>query len=353
MDVIATSPDDLAAGIPLDRESVNLAQPPGQPMFGENHAFWLHDDATGIQINGHISTGEDIGAYDCRIGKMSLTFPDGRLYLLRERGRTSTPDTAASPTLRFRCVEPFRRWRCSFDGAMADCTISRAYLTAAPLDPYPVPVRFEIEAEMVAPAWMQGTIVAGGLGPVEPFIGGERYEQLLSNGGTLWIGGVEYPFAGQGNRTHRWGARDLNASATAPRMLGHTWATAIFPSGAGFGFQIYPTEDGGILWSEGHILRDGRLTPARVVRAPWLRNYWWGGEEFSIVLASDSDAELEIRGVTLSSVITQMLPAALPAEQIPIVQTCARFSANGETAINMMERSLRRVAIETGKGRPQ
>ncbi|MGE0385684.1 MAG: hypothetical protein AB7Q97_13210 [Gammaproteobacteria bacterium] len=342
-----------ASGLASERDFVTV-EPPGESAgYGENHAFWIHDEASGLQINGHINTCEDVGAYDQRVNKMSVNFPNGRLLLIRESGAGSDARTAAAGGLRFQCVAPFERWSCRFQGIMQDATITRNYMTGAPLDYFRVPVSFEVQTEMLAPAWIQGAFTEGGLGPVASFIGGERYEQLFRHTGKLSIGTETYSLSGYGNRTHRYGRRDLSATPSAARMLGHVWAAAIFPSGAGFAFQSYPMADGAILWSEAVIVRSGRLVPVTVVKAPWLSNYWLQGEPIEIRL-KDADGGLhEIRGETLGTVVGQMLPGLTAAEQVPLFQSHVRYTMNGENAINMLERSLRRVCIETGDGRPR
>ena len=65
---------------------------------------------------------------------------------------------------------------------MQDVTITRSYLSGRRWT-IRGSRRFEIEAEMAAPAWIQGAFTEGGLGPVTSFIGGERYEQLFRERG--------------------------------------------------------------------------------------------------------------------------------------------------------------------------
>lgn len=343
---------DYASGLPATYEQVTLEPPRDQPGFGENHAFWIHDEASGVHINGHLLTCEDVGAFDQRITKLSILFPNGRTLLLRETGGTSDLSTAAGANLRYQCLEPFRRWRCSFKGVMQDVTVARSYMSGVSAEYHRVPVSFEIDTEMGAPAWIQGAFTEGGLGPVASFIGGERYEQLFRATGQLTVGGVRLAISGCGNRTHRLGRRDLTATTTAPRMLGHVWAAALFPSGGGFGLQAYPTADGGMLWAEGYVIRDGALVGAQVLRAPWLNSYWSRGERLAISLRSHDGELFEIAGETLGTVVGARLPGASPAEQLSLFQAYARYEMRGETAINMIERSLRHGAIETGAGRP-
>ncbi len=343
---------DLTAGIDPAKDRVHLAPPADEPTFGENHAFWIHDEALGIQIIGHLNTAEDIGEFCQRLAKLSVSFPDGRLYQLREYGDGCSEDVAGSGSLRFRCLEPFRRWSCHFAGAMDDLTVVHNYRTGNVLDLPRVAVRFDVDTAMVAPAWLQGSMVEGGLGVATAYIGGERYEQLLRASGKLVVGGREYAINGFGNRTHRYGTRDLSASAQVPPMMGHVWGAAVFPDGSAFGLQVFPNRDGSILWGEAYVLSGGVQLPARIVRAPWLSGYRRYGEQIEILLETHGGELFEITGETISSVLTQMIPSPLPGEQVPLLQSHVRYRMRGQTADNMLERSLRRSAIETGVGRP-
>lgn len=343
---------DLTAGIDPAREKVHLSPPAGEPGFGENHAFWIHDEAQGIQIISHLNTAEDIGDFGQRLAKLSVSFPDGRLYQLREYGAGCSEDVAGSGNLRYRCLEPFRRWSCHFAGAMDDVTVVHNYRTGNVLDLPRVPVRFDVDTTMVAPAWLQGSMVEGGLGVATAYIGGERYEQLFRASGTLVVGGREYAINGFGNRTHRYGARDLSASAKVPPMMGHVWGAAVFPDGSAFGLQVFPNRDGSILWGEAYVLTGGVQRPARIVSAPWLSQYRAFGEAIEIVLEAQDGELFEITGETISSVLSQMIASPLPGEQVPLLQSHVRYRLRGQTAYNMLERSLRRSCIETGVGRP-
>lgn len=329
-----------------------LSPPDDDPRYGENHAFWIHDEVTGIQIIGHLNTTEELGDFSQRIGKLSITFPNGRLLQLRSTGPGTEAAGPSNGNKHFRCIVPFRKWTACFAGIMADASVPCAYLSTTPLDMPRIVVRFDVETEMVAPAWIQGALVAGGLGPVTPFIGGERYEQVFRASGTLVVDGESIPISGFGNRTHRYGVRDLATTVATPRMLGHVWAVAAFPSGEAFGLQIYPTEDGGILWGEAHFMREGKLINAEILEVPWLNSYHQHSEDMIIRLRSESGELFEVTGRSIGSVITLMIPAAQRGEQVPISQSAVRYTYKGEQVVNMMERSLRRTCIETGKGRP-
>lgn len=333
-------------------EKVSLVPPPDKPGFGENHAFWIHDETSGLHINGHIMTCEDIGRFDLRTAKLSIVFPNGRTLFRREVGGGSTENEVVGGNLRYGCVVPFKQWKCAFDGITHDITVERTYMSGTPLDPHRVPVTFEIDTIAGAPAWVQGSFTEGGLGPVAPFIGGERYEQLFKASGRVTIGKETIELKGFGNRTHRFGHRDLTATGSAPQMLGHVWTAGLFPSGTAFGLQTFPAADGGVLWGEAYVVRNGKMIGAEIVRTPWLRSYWRQGEALEIVLRTTDGEMHTITGETLGTVITGRLPGSTVGGQLSLFQSYARFTYNGETAINMLERSLRHSVIETGRGRP-
>ena len=77
---------DLSSGLSPEHDHVALSQPEGQASFGENHAFWLHDEASGVHINGHLNTCEDLGVFEQRVAKLSVAFPDGRLFTYSDTG---------------------------------------------------------------------------------------------------------------------------------------------------------------------------------------------------------------------------------------------------------------------------
>ena len=81
------------------------------------------------------------------------------------------------------------------------------------------------------------------------------------------LGDNEYAIDGGALRIRRQGIRRLGT------FRGHAWQSALFPSGRGFGYIVYPERDDGLpTYNEGYVFEgDGALIPAWVVDAPWLR----------------------------------------------------------------------------------
>lgn len=115
---------------------------------------------------------------------------------------------------------------------------------------------------------------------------------------------------------------------------------------------MFPNRDGTIFWGEAYVLQGGVQLPARIIAAPWLRHYHRSGERIEIILETHQGERFEISGETIASVLSLMIPAPVRGEQVPLLQSHVRYRMRGQTADNMLERSLRRSAIETGIGRP-
>jgi hypothetical protein len=115
------------------------------------------------------------------------------------------------------------------------------------------------------------------------------------------------------------------------------WQAAAFPSGFGFGFQIYPPRnDGKPTYNEGYIIENGKGVPARVVKAPFLTRLQPQGEDVSLVLEA-AGRSIEIEGHTTMSTFMIMPPEVGGGLQLQ--QALARYTHNGEKVIGMIERS--------------
>src|SRR5690606_29894093 len=103
----------------------------------------------------------EAAAWDQRLYQANFAFAGGRVLNGAGRGAAHTPHgddgkprvLGAGP-LRCECLEPFRRWRIDYDGDAVDGTVAQQI--ANRLDPQRrTPLRFEVELEMAAPAWVQ------------------------------------------------------------------------------------------------------------------------------------------------------------------------------------------------------
>ena len=201
--------------------------------------------------------------------------------------------------LGFRCIEPFDTWTMTYDGKAVQT--SSTDLIDGKKDGPLVDVSFHVEAKMAVPPWVQGALSAEAGSRLKTSIegnlmGGPRYEQLFRATGAVKVGDDEHGFVGSGLRIRRQGVRKLAG------FWGHSWQSALFPSGRAFGYIAYPPRpDGEPTFNEGYIFDgDGSLIPARVVEAPWLTRLQPVGEDVSLVLETPSGT-VHIDGETILS----------------------------------------------------
>jgi hypothetical protein len=341
---MASTPIDLSGGLSATREYVLDARP--EPGVRDAVNVWIAEESGAFALRlGVEAVAEEWDRHELWL---DVAFPDGRLY--QRRGPADTqpaigpeglPTVRATGPMAFRCVEPFRLWTAAFEGE-ADA------LTAQMLIDTPIPDRRELlQADigidlaltMAAVPWVPGSLLpeaAAALGGEQGDFMSPRYEQLLRCEGSLRIDGAEHAFRGNGLRIRRTGFRAFAG------FSGHCWQSAVFPSGKGFGFNIYPPrDDGQPSYAEGFVLdADGTRMPARPVEVPWLRRLVTGGESVPFVLETVDGRRVAVDGTTFVNVRSRG-HAVLPPD-FPIVQQAhARYVWDGEETTGMIERSSR------------
>jgi hypothetical protein len=148
---------------------------------------------------------------------------------------------------------------------------------------------------------------------------------------------------GSGLRIRRQGVRKLAG------FWGHTWQSAVFPSGKAFGYIAYPPRpDGQPTFNEGYLFTgDGPLIPARVIEAPWLTRLQALGEDVSLVLET-ADGATRIEGETVFSThdihhnddMYSMHALKKEMPSFPALQQAGvRYRWDGEETYGMLERS--------------
>ncbi|MGZ8748708.1 MAG: hypothetical protein ACXWZ2_17285 [Mycobacterium sp.] len=345
---------DLTGGIDPEHEYM-FAERPDNPEMRDSVSFWVIDDRgevglPRIGVEGVAANWEAHGV------QVNVAFADGRVYRLRDEG-TSLPPTGPDgrPTvlgagpLAFTCVEPFDVWTMAFDG-QADAT-SSSELIAGRKDGPRVDLRFEVEARMAVPPWVQGALQPDADSQLKTSIvgdlmGGPRYEQLFRATGSVHVAGEKHTFSGSGLRIRRQGVRRLEG------FWGHCWQSALFPGGRAFGYIAYPPRpDGEPAFNEGYLFdgpdSGGELIPARAVQAPWLTRLQPRGEDVSVVLET-ARGTVRIDGETVVSTHDITDPSEVPAEMLEMManwtfpalqQAGVRYRWDGEEAIGMLERS--------------
>ena len=340
---------DLSGGLSADRDGV-LLEPPADSSVGENHAFWIFDDAglyallcAHVQAPGAPPASDPADAraaelrgsgWENRRLAYAFTLPDGRVITDWQVEGGSTADTVRVGQTSFRRDTPFERWTAALDGTPQVVTASD--MMSRPVDADTDRVEFTLNAtlEMTRPPWVQGSLAPDSPGKTEAltFIGGDRYEQLYRTSVTGQVGGASFEFAGSGLRTHRVGARSVIA------MLGHSWCTAVFPSGRAFAYMAYPRPDWSVSYLEGFVDDTQRRTPVTAAEFPWLTSLDYSGEKFALSLTTSRGVE-HIEGETLCHSTT--LGRGAPADHAAwtIAHGMARFRWDGEETTGLIERS--------------
>jgi hypothetical protein len=332
---------DLSGGISREREYV-FAQCPGEPDIRDAVNVWIEaaDGAFGMRIGVEAVAPH----WEKHQIWLDIAFADGRVLNVRDYfpvlpaiGPEGQPTILGAGPLQFRCVSPFQRWTVSFDGEARETTAMELIKGVLPADLPTSRVAFEIEMNMAVPPWIPGSLLADAGETLKGEQGehmSPRYEQLFRASGTLRTGGKRSEFTGNGLRIRRQGRRKFEG------FTGHSWQSALFPSGKAFGCNNYPPrDDGQPSYNEGFVFYDsGVLRPARVVQAPWLTRLTPGGDDVTLVLQTADGEKISIDGqtyVNTRSLGDKVLPADFPIVQ----QAHARYRWNGEESFGMIERS--------------
>ena len=343
---------DLTGGIDPAREFM-FAERPANPEMRDSVSFWVFDDRGQVGLP-RIGIEAVAANWDAHSVQVNVAFPDGRVYRLRDdapswpvTGRDGEPTVLGAGPLAFTCVEPFSVWTMTFDGQAVET--SSAALADGRKDGPLVDLKFEVEAKLAVPPWVQGALQSDASSALQTSIegdlmGGPRYEQLFRATGAVRVAGAEHTFTGTGLRIRRQGVRRLEG------FWGHCWQSALFPGGRAFGYIAYPPRpDGQPTFNEGYLFeRDGDLIPARVVQAPWLSTLQPLGEDVSVVLQT-ADGSVRIEGETVLSTHDITDPNEIPADQLAklanwtfpaLQQAGVRYRWDGEETFGMLERSM-------------
>lgn len=345
------SEQQMTGGLPPELDYM-LPEQPDDPEMRESASIWLFEEngefafpRNGIEAQGAIW---DRHRYDC-----NFAFASGRV--LRESARAAT-HAAIGPDGRsnilgvgpfvFTCLEPFHKWRIRYDGEVYCGSVQRQidrsfniYADTEPGDHPRVPVAYDVEITMAAPAWIndyrvemlegmseQQRIDAGLMGY------GYRIEQLFRGEGTLTLDGETREFRAVGSRIHRQSVRPMG------EFRGHCWQSCLFPDGRAFGYIAYPLRDGeseAERFNIGYIVQDGVMYPARATRIPFLQKIMARGDDVSLELESEL-------GVTRIGGTTELCTFHLGNPGVNGLhnqQSGVRYTLDGMQAYGMIERS--------------
>ena len=339
---MALSIEQLRDGLAPEQDLV-LPSQPADPEMRESVSVWLFDDEgrfafprMGIEAEGH--------SWDNRRVQGNFSFADGRVLNGAGMGAAhapigpdGTPSVLGADPIRFRCVEPFRRWTMHWHGPARDGNVEQqihgGFGTGGSVD-----IALDVEMEMVTPAWVQENATdTSGMSEIEMANAGAmglgyRLEHHFLATGRYTVGGETFAFKGRGTRVHRQSIRSLTG------FFGHCWLSAVFPNGDAFGCLGYPPRDGtgdALSYNDAVIYKDGRMIPARIVDAPFLRRIIPSGDDVTVVLESALGRTV-IAGTTALSTFRIGNP---DIGGLNLQQGGAMFSWGDQHAYGMVERS--------------
>ncbi len=349
---VAASLIDLTGGFAPAEDLMSPDVPADDPHYRESVSMWIFDDANRIQLPRFLV--EDIaGRRDERLTFFNLAFPGGRSLVEWGQaparpmaGADGRPTVYGAGGMAFHCIEPFHRWRAEYSGEMFD-TRAADLMFAAPAGPR-VPVQVEIETRSVVPLWVHGRMSTAGAqmmaedSEARRFTGnGFRYEQLVQAEGWVKIGDeTRIDFSGRGLRVHR------RSSRISAGFRGHVWQSAVFPSGKGFGYTIFPPlPDGAPTFGEGYFFDGRQMIPAEPVDVPWMRVATPNAQDVGFTLRT-ANGDVRIDAVTGPTNFSTVRSAA-DGDADPLLQQqgSALYSLGGESAYGMIERSSYRSQL--------
>ena len=334
--------EQLSGCLAVERDLV-LPQRPADPEMRESVSVWLFDE-TGEFAFPRGGIEAEAQSWDERLLQANFAFADGRV--LSGAGRGTAPpalDADGRPTiigagpLTLRCIEPFRRWTMCFDGLARDGHVSEQIDTSFKAKSPTTAVRLDVEMTMATPAWVQevaadtATMSGAQAANAQAMGLGYRFEHHFRASGRLTIDGRSRDFRGTGTRIHRQSVRRLDG------FSGHCWLSALFPDGRAFGCLAYPPRPGETAYSynDAVVYNDGKLYPARIVEAPFLRRVIFSGDDVSVELESEL-GRTRIAGVTTLSTFRIGNP---DIGGLNLQQGGARFTWDGLSTYGMVERS--------------
>lgn len=261
-----------------------LRSPPAELLWSENYLFALYDEQAEVGLWLHLGTvPTDWHLWEDRV---YISLPDGSALSMIAYHATGPDKAPAGSVMRFTCLEPFRRWRVTFDGFVWHT--SQAAMEAGGEPRYRRRLRMNLEVGCVSPAWdarsAKGS--AGQTGMTGQSWAKEHYEQLVLARGTFDLDGDIKSLQATGWRDHSRGPRGQKSKDP---WGGHVIGGCVFPSGRKFVFSRYWRPDGVVSLAGGmHIDAEGTTSPVTIIDSPRLESLILRDELLPIHLRWDS-----------------------------------------------------------------
>lgn len=297
----------------------------------ETYNQWVYDPVQKVGLNIWFASGKNGGGKPFpEFMATVIAFVDGQTYFGKMDGHGNHRGGIAAGNAFLTMVEPFKQWRIEYLGLLRR--------TAGPQGDHdgtdgdePLLSRMDLIVDIFSPPIEQGTqgdrgeVASSGTTPRTAL----RYEQLCRIRGQVRIGTRAIEVDAYGMRSHRCNSASIYESGA----VGHTWATALFPSGRGFhllSYQIQPEGEVGFLY--GHYFDGADYHEAEVLRFPYFTGEE-GTEQSRLVMRVDGKP-VEISVESYAPLVN------LPANGPRLTRAAARFVMDGEVGGGVLERSL-------------
>ena len=318
---------------------------------GENHAFWFFDHAGQYSLlNCHIQGGGSVPAGSVITGtyqkfdnwrRRRIVFPIGgpndELMVDFAIADGAEANGYALGGWTFRCIVPFERWTGQYRGSPRVIPRLDSLPGIVDLDGPREPIEIDVDFEMALPPWLTGGYCEDPPGRADGLlaVGRPRYEQLCHVLGTVRRPGrADYQFTGTGLRTHRLGAR----AATVCR--GTSWASAVFPSGKGFGSLQLLDKAGGKMYAEAFVAAADRvMRQVRVVRTPYLEKLDCVGRRFEIELEEVGRSHV-VAGEVLQCAFNYGIGVDRAPGAIDFAHMMCRYHWDDEETVGLLEQGM-------------
>jgi len=268
--------------------------PEGIDSWSENLFFFPYDYQQGIGAAMHLGrSGQDPHFWREFV---YVLLPGGRALVAKSFGHALDTDTKNSgDNLVYECLEPFKRWRATFDGMMRETT-AEALFAGVLVERTWVRVGFQFDYTSMFDVPWQAHTAPTAPGGAFSGTGSFHYEQVCTSTGTLNAAGTTYALSSRGFRDHTRGVRKFKARS------GHTLLSFSAEDGLIGGFYQVRDLEGVPNFNGGYIVgKDGKPHDAEVLAAPRFATRAVP-RSFQAVLRDCEGTEVMVEGTGLDSV---------------------------------------------------
>ncbi len=298
----------------------------------ETYNQWVYDPDQHIGLNVWFASGQHAGNKPFpEFMATVITFVDGETWIGSSEGHGNHPSGIAAGNAFLTIEQPFKRLQIDYLGLLKrSAGVAKESAVGDGLEAQLSMMNLAVD--IVSPPIEQGsqgdrgTQASSGTKPRNAL----RYEQLCRITGPMRIGAREIQLNALGMRSHRCNSASIYDSGA----VGHTWATALFPSGRGFHMLSYQIEPKGEVGSLHGYYFDGAVYhEATVLRFPYFSGES-GVEKYTLELLAD-ERLIEIEVNSFAPLVNA------PAKGPQLSRSAALFHMDGEIGGGLLERSLK------------